>query len=79
MSDFKELLQQQLDVCRRFGSEFVTAPNEKKVGLAIKTMAKSPIFGVRLPVTHDTTGWYIHAGESSKDADFYPPCALRTL
>lgn len=45
-----------------------------KVGLAIQTLGKTPINGLRHLPVGDTSGWYIWAGESLEDTDdFFQP------
>ncbi|WP_456236778.1 immunity protein Imm33 domain-containing protein [Croceibacterium salegens] len=62
----------QAGVCDRFGAEFHPAHPNLKLGLALATLGREPINGLRHPPTGDTTGWYVWAGEKlSTAADFF--------
>ncbi len=77
----KNILDEQREVCSRFGAEFFESPVHLKVGIAenVKT-GLQPINGVRHPPVGDTTGWYIFAGEEqSLDDDFFVPLHVHHL
>jgi hypothetical protein len=71
----------QRETCRRFGAEFVPAPNNQKVGIAEGVRSGLyPINGLRHPPSGDTSGWYVWAGESmSDDPDFFVPLHVEHL
>ena len=51
-----------------------------KVGLALATLGKQPINGLRHPPEGDTNGWYIWAGEElSRDEAFFEPVHVEHL
>jgi hypothetical protein len=75
------MLEEQRQICRRFGAEFVEAPEHLKVGIASNVRAGlMPLNGLRHPPEADTTGWYIWAGEDlSTEPDFFQPLHVAHL
>lgn len=75
-----EPLQCQLDVCAKFVVKPITFMSHDKLGIAISTMAKSPINGLRVVGTSGSSGWYLFGGqEASWDHDFYSPLCITHL
>ena len=73
-------LEPQAQTCRAFGAAFDPPAPGSKVGIALQTMGRLPIHGVRLPPTESTCGWYLHAGDEYSDAeDFYQPMCVEHL
>src|SRR5688572_3468465 len=63
-----------LEVCARFGA--VPAPPAPYDKLGMSRSVKDgilPVYGVRHPAVNGTCGWYVYAGEYSKNPDFYLP------
>ena len=71
MNQATEELQRNL--CAKYGVEFIGCAPGSKVGLALSTLGRVPINGLRHPPTADSNGWYIWAGEWSTKADFFAP------
>ena len=70
----------QLQMCNRFGAEFVAAPTDTKVGVALATLGKAPLNGLRHPPEESTCGWYIWAGEEfSQSETFFQPVHVSHL
>lgn len=66
--------EMQLALCRRLGADFQASPAHLKAGVALATVGKQPINGLRHPPERDTTGWYIWAGEELSQApEFFEP------
>ena len=66
--------EMQAAVCRRVGAEFQASPPELKLGLALGSIGKQPINGLRHRSEGDTSGWYIWSGEElSSDPEFFQP------
>jgi len=64
----------QRTFCRERNVEYVPAPHESKLGLALSTKGLLPINGLRHPVVGDTNGWYIWCGKQYSGApDFFAP------
>lgn len=74
------MVSQQRELCREFGTRFEPPSPGSKVGIAIQTLDRLPIHGVRLPPTESTCGWFIFAGNEWSDADdFYQPLCVEHL
>lgn len=69
------------ELCERHGALWAPSPPDLKVGVARNVRSGAlPINGLRHPPSHDTTGWYIWAGEEpSADPDFFVPVHVRHL
>ena len=65
--------QNQMALCRQYGRDFVPCPTDSKLGLALQTLGKTPINGLRHRPAGVTNGWYIWAGEYSSEKDFFEP------
>lgn len=64
----------QKEVCEKFEADFIPCSEAAKLGLAIETLGKLPINGLRQKAENGTCGWYIWCGEEmSQDADFFKP------
>lgn len=70
----------QMETCRRYACEFVRSPADSKVGLALNTLQKMPINGLRHPPQKGTNGWYIWCGEALDESpDFFSPVHVTHL
>jgi len=70
----------QREVCRKYGANFSEAPPGSRVGIAIPTLDRMPLNGLRVPPTQTTSGWYLWAGEECSDhPDFYEPICIEHL
>ncbi|QDE30761.1 MULTISPECIES: hypothetical protein [Shewanella] len=64
----------QKDVCLKFGVTPFPSLEGDKIGIAIETIGKLPINGLRHNPENGSCGWYIWCGEDmSKYADFFKP------
>ena len=63
-------------LCAKYGAEYCEcAPNER-AGVALATLDKSPVYGVRTKNADGSMSWYIWAGPHSTAPDFFQPlCA----
>jgi len=71
----------QREVCKRYGSAFVAAPADLKVGANENVkQCLLPLNGLRHRPEGDTTGWYIWRGEHlGLSADFFVPLHVAHL
>jgi hypothetical protein len=61
-------------ICEKHGVSPVPCEGSDKLGIALDTMGKQPINGVRHEAENGTCGWYIWCGEElSEDTDFFKP------
>ncbi|MFZ4877209.1 immunity protein Imm33 domain-containing protein [Janthinobacterium sp. Mn2066] len=61
----------QRAICQRFETEYLPPEPEQKVGIALATLDKLPLYATRIPPENGTCGWYIYGGDYSADSDFY--------
>lgn len=67
----------QRRVCKAYRADYTPPIPGTKVGLALQTMGRIPVLGVRIPPTDTTNGWFIFAGdEPTADPDFYQPLCV---
>ncbi len=67
-------------VCEWVGAEPSTPKPESKLGIALSTIGKLPINGLRHPETDATNGWYIWCGtEFSQAEDFFSPLHIEHI
>jgi hypothetical protein len=58
----------------KYKCAFLEADENSKVGLALSTLGKLPINGLRHPSTENMSGWFIWCGtELSEDREFFAP------
>lgn len=70
----------QLDICEKYGSEYVPSKPSEKVGIALNTLREKPLNALRHPRQGDTCGWYIWGGENLSEAsDFFQPLHVQHL
>jgi len=64
----------QTEVCEKFDAIPFPSLEEEKVGIAIETIGKLPINGLRHSPENGTCGWYIWCGEElSDEEEFFKP------
>ncbi|MEI8602923.1 hypothetical protein P4S55_20305 [Shewanella sp. PP-Sp27a-2] len=64
----------QEDICKKFNASYTSCLSSDKLGVALETLGKLPINGVRHKAENGTCGWYIWCGEDlSEDVDFFKP------
>lgn len=66
-------------VCEWAGVTPVPPKSNSKLGIALGSLGKGPIHGVRHPEAGDTNGWYIWCGELSTAEDFFSPLHVEHL
>lgn len=67
-------------VCQWVGVVPLEPLPNSKLGLALSTIGKSPINGVRHKPTENTNGWYIWCGgEPSEDPEFFAPLHIEHI
>ena len=71
--------EEQLAICKKYGSAYVEPEDAEIVGVALETLGREPIYGVRITPAENATGWYICGGPRSDDPNFYQPVCLSHL
>ena len=63
---------QYMDISQKFNVKAIPCKNNEKLGIALDTLGKFPINGLRHKPENGTCGWYIWCGETmSKDPSFF--------
>lgn len=75
------LADEQREICRRYGAEFLEAPFSLKLGLACDLeVDQFPLHGLRHPPENGTCGWFIWTGElETNDPEFFAPVHVSYL
>ncbi|MHB0934820.1 MAG: immunity protein Imm33 domain-containing protein [Armatimonadota bacterium] len=72
--------QLQRRICQQYGAEFTPPQPGSRLGIALQTVQRIPIQGIRYLPCHGTCGWYIYGGEEwSDDPDFYQALCVEHL
>ncbi|PKH54995.1 hypothetical protein CXF83_08470 [Shewanella sp. Choline-02u-19] len=67
-------MSSQQYICTKFDADYSPCSDYDKLGIAIETIGKFPINGLRHVAENGTCGWYIWCGEEwSDDPDFFKP------
>ncbi|MBU2709023.1 hypothetical protein KCM76_23710 [Zooshikella marina] len=62
----------QNEICKKFDAAPLLCKAEEKIGIAIETIGKLPVNGLRHDPENGACGWYIWCGEEmSEDPDFF--------
>jgi len=72
-------VRKEQTVCEWAGVSPVPPKPNSKVGIAIGSLGKGTIHGLRHPESGDTNGWYIWCGELSTADDFFSPLHVEHL
>ena len=78
----KEFLENQKAICKKYNAEFLAAPFNKLIGIALSSFDSfnMPVNGLRHPVeSMQSTNWYLWVGEYSDAADFFQPVHIGLL
>ena len=74
------ILPSQADVCERHGVTPQLPSIDDRIGIALGTLHRIPINGMRIPALAGSSGWFIFGGlEASQDDDFYSPLCVSHL
>ena len=73
-------LKREQTVCERKGVAPVKPESGSKLGIAIETIGKVPINGLRHKEETGTNGWYIWCGEEmAQEEDFFSPLHIEHI
>jgi hypothetical protein len=71
---------QQRLVCARYGAGFAPPAAGTRVGIALATLGRVPLHGLRTAADGEACGWFLWCGgEPAADADFYQPMCVEHL
>lgn len=66
-------------VCERVNALRSPPAAGSKLGVALSTLGRTPVHGLRHPPTDSTCGWFVWCGELSDDPDFFSPLHVEHL
>ena len=70
----------QTTLCQRFGADYYPCMPHMKLGVAMATIGRQPVNGLRHLPEEGTTGWYVWCGEQfSSAADVFQPVHIAHL
>jgi hypothetical protein len=70
----RDWVDAQMHTCNKYKCAFVETDQDSKVGIALNTLGKQPLNGLRHPPTENMSGWFIWGGtELSEDPEFFAP------
>ncbi|EBS6357271.1 hypothetical protein D4E88_23950 [Salmonella enterica subsp. enterica serovar Albany] len=67
------LVKEQKNICNKYNSPCFFCSDMEIVGVAIDSMRKQPIYGVRVAREDNSCGWYLWGGDYSSSDDFFQP------
>ena len=70
----RNIVASQKSVCDKFGVDFFPPKDCEKIGIAIETIGKMPINGMRINPENGTCGWYIFHNRRIPKTYFTPIC-----
>lgn len=75
------IIEQQVEICSRFGAPYVCCDFDLKVGVSMNVRSgMMPLNGLRVEPDGKTCGWYIWAGEEwSNEEGFFVPLHVQHL
>ena len=80
LSPLEELIAEQKLLCEEFDSAYIQVSGDDVVAIAVQTLNKEPIVGIRKkPETDENIGWFIYGGELEAGEDFFQTMTVREL
>lgn len=65
--------KEQQEICDKYRSPAFFCDDEERLGIALNSLTKIPVYGVRRARENDTCGWYLWGGEFSDAEGFFSP------
>jgi hypothetical protein len=79
-SPLQELIAEQKLLCEEVGSAYIELKGDDVVAVAVQTLNKEPIVGLRKkPETAENVSWYIYGGELGEGEDFFETMTIKKL
>lgn len=75
-----ELIAEQKLLCEEFGSSYVEVKGDDIVAVAVHSLNKEPLVGLRkAPETDENISWFIYGGELGEGEDFFETMSIKKL
>ena len=79
-SALDELIAEQKLLCEEFGSSYIELKGDDVVAVAVTSLNKEPIVGIRKkPETAENISWYIYGGELTEGDDAFETMTIKKL
>lgn len=79
-SALAELILEQKLLCEEFGSVYIEVSGDDVIAVAVQTLNKDPLVGIRKqPTTDENVSWYIYGGELEEGIDNFETMTVREL
>ncbi len=74
------VIEMQKHICKKFNSKFVKPSENETVAIALDSLGKIPITGIRNILEEgENVSWFFYCGEFSEDDDFFKPMHISHL
>jgi hypothetical protein len=78
-SPLDELIAEQKLLCEEFGSAYKVVSGDDVVAVAVQTLDKDPLVGIRKLPDTEGVSWYIYGGELAEGFDTFETMTVREL
>ena len=79
-SALAELISEQKLLCEEFGSAYIEVSGDDVIAVAVQTLNKDPLVGIRKKSeTDENVSWYIQGGELEEGTDNFETMTVREL
>jgi hypothetical protein len=75
----KELIEEQKLVCEEFGSAYLPVKETDVIAIALHTLNKEPIVGLRKLPDENKVSWFIYGGELGDGEEFFEIISVKEL
>ena len=75
----QELIEEQKLVCEEFGSAYRPVKETDVVAVALHTLNKEPIVGLRKLPDENSVSWFIYGGELGDGEEFFEIITVKVL
>ncbi|ABS49854.1 immunity protein Imm33 domain-containing protein [Yersinia pseudotuberculosis] len=69
----EKMREQQETLCKKYNSPCFFCSGDEVIGVAINSLMKQPIYGVRHTRENGSCGWYLWGGDYLDDESFFQP------
>jgi hypothetical protein len=74
-----ELIQEQKLLCEEFGSQYIEVKGDDVIAVAVDTLQKEPLVGIRKKAESENVSWFIYGGELAADLESFEMMTVREL
>lgn len=79
-SNMQEFIEEQKLLCEEFDSAYIKVNDDDLIAIAVHTLNKEPIVGIRKKTPDDeNVEWFIYGGELEEGNDFFEIITVKKL